>query len=374
MDGFRLSPRQQRVVAAALTLIGVAAIAVLLYATFLLLARFIRTFSPVLTPLAVAAILALILRPYYEALLKRVRWPWLAATVVLISVLLPLALGLWFFGSVLVKQAQGLLQQLPVWIERASSRVEEWAPQLSAFWADRGDAVKAGLQEKGGWLASQLVAMVRRVISAGFSVFHMLGGLLSWVVLPVYFYFLLTAKPVSLRQMEGALPFLKEETRRDVLYLVREFVNIMVAFFRGQIGIAAIQSVLYAIGFGVVGLQYGIALGLIFGFLNVIPYLGNIVGLAVTLPLAYFQPGGGIELAAFVLAIIAVVNAIESFVLTPRIMGDRTGLHPMAVILSLFFWGAAFGGVLGMLLGIPLTAFLVVFWRLLKAKYIREVL
>ena len=163
MDGFRLSPRQQRVVAAALTLIGVAAIAVLLYATFLLLARFIRTFSPVLTPLAVAAILALILRPYYEALLKRVRWPWLAATVVLISVLLPLALGLWFFGSVLVKQAQGLLQQLPVWIERASSRVEEWAPQLSAFWADRGDAVKAGLQEKGGWLASQLVAMVRRV-------------------------------------------------------------------------------------------------------------------------------------------------------------------------------------------------------------------
>ncbi len=374
MDGFRLNPKQQKVVAAALTLLGIAAIVVLLYSAFLLLARFIRTFSPVLMPLAVAGILALMLRPFYIWLLRRVRWSWLAAALVLLSVALPIALGVWFFGSVLVKQVQGLVQQAPVWIERLSERVEAWAPQLSAFWEDRGDAVKAGLQERSGWMAKQLLALLRQVLAAGFSAFRMLGGLLSWVVLPVYFYFLLTARRISLRQLEGGLPFLKEETRRDVVYLGTEFLNIMVAFFRGQIGIAAIQSLLYAVGFGVAGLQYGIAIGLVLGFLNIIPYMGNIIGLAVVLPLAYFQPGGGAQLMVIVLLVIGAVNAIESFVLTPRIMGNRTGLHPMMVILSLFFWGAAFGGVLGMLLGIPLTAFLVVFWRLLKAKYIREVI
>ena len=63
---------------------------------------------------------------------------------------------------------------------------------------------------------------------------------------------------------------------------------------------------------------------------------------------------------------------IESYLLTPRIMGDRTGLHPVAIIVAIFFWGSALGGILGMILAIPLTAFLVVFWRMVKEKYIQE--
>ena len=67
-----------------------------------------------------------------------------------------------------------------------------------------------------------------------------------------------------------------------------------------------------------------------------------------------------------------VAHAAESYFLTPRIMGNRTGLHPMVIIFALFFWGTALGGILGMVFAIPLTAFLVVFWRLLKSKYIKE--
>ena len=73
-----------------------------------------------------------------------------------------------------------------------------------------------------------------------------------------------------------------------------------------------------------------------------------------------------------VLVVIAVVQTIEGYVLTPKIMGDRTGLHPMVIIIAMFFWGTAFGGILGMILAIPLTAFAVVFWRLAKEKYIQE--
>lgn len=372
MQVLELGPRQQRVVAAALTLLAVAVIAYLLYGFFVLLARFVAYFTPVLTPLVVAAILALVVRPYYEWLLARLHWRSAAVAVILLSILLPIAGLVAVFGSIVADQLKGLLQHLPVWIERVSARVESWMPQLNALWQERGDQVRAGLSERSGWLAVQLGGLAERVLSAGLGVFQVLGGLLSWVVFPVYFIFLLTARPMSLDKLEELLPFLKPDTRADATYLAREFVDVLVAFFRGQLLVAAAQGLLYAAGFGAVGLPYGIAIGLALGFLNIIPYLGNLIGLGVALPLAYLQPGGGWGLVAAVLAVFCAVQASEAYVLTPRIMGQRTGLHPMAVIFALFFWGTALNGMLGMILGIPLTAFLVVFWRLLKAKYIKE--
>ena len=101
--------------------------------------------------------------------------------------------------------------------------------------------------------------------------------------------------------------------------------------------------------------------------------MGNLIGLGVALPLAYFQPGGGWPMVGMVFAVFCAVQAVEAYVLTPRIMGNQTGLHPMAIIFALFFWGLALGGLMGMILAIPLTAFLVVFWRLLKAKYWHDV-
>ena len=170
------------------------------------------------------------------------------------------------------------------------------------------------------------------------------------------------------------MPFLKESTRQDISYLVFEFVEIVVGFFRGQLVIALIQGVLDAIGFSVVGMKYGFFIGLALGLLNVIPYLGSMVGLAVALPMAFFQVDGGPITLALVVLVFTVVQCIEGYFLTPKIMGEQTGLHPLTIIVAIFFWGAVFGGVTGMLLAIPLTAFLVVFWRLARTKYITEVI
>jgi predicted PurR-regulated permease PerM len=120
----------------------------------------------------------------------------------------------------------------------------------------------------------------------------------------------------------------------------------------------------------VVGLSYGFILGLIFGLLNLVPYLGNLIGLMITIPLAWFQPDGGWGVLIGVLVVLSIVQMIEGYVLTPRIMGKSTGLHPMAVIFAMFFWGTALSGIIGLILAIPLTAFLVVFWRLAKEKYL----
>jgi predicted PurR-regulated permease PerM len=154
-----------------------------------------------------------------------------------------------------------------------------------------------------------------------------------------------------------------------VLFLVREFLGIIVAFFRGQILIGLIMGVLLAVGFSVGGLRFGLALGLLVGLLNIVPYLGSILGLSVVIPLALLQPGGGIGLVALCLGVFVVVQLIEGWLLTPRIMGQQTGLHPVAIIFAVFFWGHAFGGILGMLLAVPLTAFFVTAWRLARKKY-----
>ena len=196
--------------------------------------------------------------------------------------------------------------------------------------------------------------------------------MLSWAVMPVYLVFFLIGGGVSVNKLDDYLPFLKPDTRKDVIFLVKEFVNILVAFFRGQLLIAFLQGLLFAVGFSLVGLKFGFVLGLLLGLLNIIPYLGSMVGLGITLPLAFFQQGGGWATLVGVIVVFVVVQMIEGYVLTPKIMGDRTGLHPMAIIVAVFFWGSALSGILGMILAIPLTAFLVVFWRLVKDKYIDE--
>jgi predicted PurR-regulated permease PerM len=188
-------------------------------------------------------------------------------------------------------------------------------------------------------------------------------------IVPVYLFFFLLAKGEPTKDLGEHLPFLRPAIRDDVVFLASEFVAIIEAFFRGQLLIGLCMGVLLSIGFTAVGLKFGLFIGLALGVLNIIPYLGTIIGLAVALPIAFFQPGGGWQLLGLVIAVKIIVQCVESWVLTPRIMGHQTGLHPVAIIFAVFFWGTAFGGVLGMLLAIPLTAFFVTAWRLAKRKY-----
>ena len=118
------------------------------------------------------------------------------------------------------------------------------------------------------------------------------------------------------------------------------------------------------------GIKFGLFIGLMLGILNIVPYLGTIIGLGIALPLAFLQPEGGFNLVLLVVGVFVVVQNIEGWYLTPKIMGDRTGLHPVTIIFSIFFWGTALGGILGMILAIPLTAFFVTAWRLIKRKYL----
>lgn len=370
-----LSERQRSAVAAALTILAACVIIGAIGFVFWLLAQFVAHFSSVIMPLTVAAIAALVFRPYYEMLQARLRLPgWAAVAAVFLSILIPLTAFGWFFGAKIINQSNEIVRRMPELTQSLEQTLREQLPEVVKFIEkhELNSAVDSAIQGGRQQIARGIKAMGSGAVSAGAGLLSIAGTALAWAVLPVYFGFFLMAGGLDLARLKDHLPFLKPDTRGDLVYLVQQFVDIIVAFFRGQIIIAFLQGLLFAIGFTLVGLQYGFLIGLVLGFLNVIPYLGNILGLGVALPLALLQSGGGWGRLGGVVAVFAVVQTIEGYLLTPKIMGDRTGLHPMVIVVAIFFWGTALSGILGMILAIPLTAFLVVFWRLAREKYVSE--
>jgi predicted PurR-regulated permease PerM len=370
-----LNERQKKIVSGGITVLSVAVILTAVAFLFWVLVLFGRTFSNVFLPVAVAGVAAMVFRPYFDWLRARLGGhDTLALIALFLSALIPLGALLWFFGGLLLGQLSDMISSLPPLWTRVQGWIQEQWPPVVRFFEENplGQKLRSALAGQGEVLARGVEAVGGAALSAGADIVRGITGMLGWVVTPVYFAFLLVARGRPLDQLEDNLPFLKPETRKDAIFLVNQFVEILVSFFRGQLLIGLIQGVLYGIGFTLVGLRYGMVLGLLLGFLNIVPYLGSMVGLGTTLPLAWFQEGGGATTVGLVLLVFVIVQLVEGYLLTPKIMGDRTGLHPMVIMVAIFFWGSALGGIMGMILAIPLTAFLVVFWRLAKEKYIGE--
>jgi predicted PurR-regulated permease PerM len=369
-----LTPGQRRVVGFALTLTALLGSAGLLIIAVIGLGNLLGYFSAVLWPLCAAGVLALILRPIVDEAQRRLHLRRPAAVVLLFGIFLLLLTGVLvivlpplidqtldfisFLPTFATDTVHYLERNYPQWVELVKRQLTH--PAVQQMVAGVGDEAKTML--------AQALPSLR---AAG-------GGLLGLVafgthvaIIPVYLFFFLLTRGGATRDLPGQLSFLQEGVRHDIVFLVKEFIDIVESFFRGQLIIAGIMGILLVTGFTLIGLKFALVLGLAIGVLNIVPYLGTIIGLAIALPLAFFQPGGGWTLVGLVLLVKIIVQAAEGWVLTPKIMGARTGLHPVAIIVAIFFWGAAFSSVLGMLLAIPLTAFIVTAWRLVKRKYLK---
>ncbi|MDQ5979228.1 MAG: hypothetical protein QG602_2202 [Verrucomicrobiota bacterium] len=372
-DTSLFSPAQRKLVGFALAFGAIVAIFGLLGLVFVMLGRFLGEFASVIWPIATAGILALILRPVVGIFQKRLRLRRLSAVILLYALFVLAVTGvLLAFAPAVISQVIDFIAYLPVlWqntLKWGEQHFPEWL-QIARRYLDN-PAIKGVLDtltQQAQDLAAQFAPSIKQ---AGAGIFGFFGLVASLAIIPVYlFFFLLSGTNDPVKQLSGHLTFLKPAHRDDVLFLIREFLGIIVAFFRGQILIGLIMGALLAIGFSFGGLRFGLALGLLVGLLNIVPYLGSILGLSVVIPLALLQQGGGLSLVAVCLGVFVAVQLIEGWLLTPRIMGQQTGLHPVAIIFAVFFWGHAFGGVLGMLLAVPLTAFFVTAWRLARKKY-----
>lgn len=372
-DSTFLTPSQRRTVGFTLTLAALFGAIALIIGAFIVLGRMVSFFSSVLWPLAVAGVLALILRPIVDLFVGRIKLRRPAAVSLLYAIAsLVLAGGLFLLLPPLVDQLLTFVTYLPTLWTNAGNYIETHYPDWVAL-AQRQLANPTVRQ-----LADAAITEARSLLSHTLPSLKAAGGGLLGVgafaahvaIIPVYLFFFLLSSGEPTRHLRDQLPFLKPSLREDLIFLVREFIGIVESFFRGQLLIGLIMGALLAVGFTLVGLKFGLVIGLFVGVLNIVPYLGSIIGIAVTLPLAFLQPAGGWQLVGLVLLVKIIVQTIEGWFLTPKIMGERTGLHPVTIIVAIFFWGTAFDGILGMLLAIPLTAFFVTAWRLAKHKYL----
>lgn len=374
--GLVLTSLQHRLITTALAALSVSVLCVLLFALFRLLSALVSNFSNVLLPLAVAGVLAMLLRPVVAILEERVRLNRIAAISLLYS-LVVFCLGaiLWWMIPFMVDQGVRFIQTLPSIYDGLRELLEVRFPQLMQFLNETvGEERLRGIGET---IQNQIAATARSAIAASASVGQAwFAGAFAFAagtaIVPVYLFFFLRSNPVTIQELDKQLAWLPDDLREDIIFLVRQFAHSIETFFQGQVVVGLIMGILLALGFSFAGIEFGFAIGILIGLLNIIPYLGTIIGLSSVLPIAWFQPEGGPILAAIALTIFVAVQMLEGYFLTPKIMGNRTGLHPLTIIIAIFFWGTALGGILGMILAIPLTAFFVVAWRLLREKYLTK--
>jgi predicted PurR-regulated permease PerM len=368
-----LSPAQQRLVSIALVLLALNLIGAFFLGVFLVLQWLVVYFSDVLWPLAAAGILALMLKPFVLWVEKGLRVGRAGSIIILYGiVVVALLIMTALILPVIFIQAKAFLEYLPTLLDRTTALMAKFFPEASEWLKDalNPDAMREHVKMLSGHFGKIMEASLPALDSLGDYVTRVFTTIAGFVIIPIYLFFFLLTDKSPLRHIDEQISFIPERYREDMTFLAGEFARIIVAFFRGQILIGLIMGVLLAVGFSLVGLRFGAFLGIIIGLLNIIPYLGSTLGLLTVLPLAYFHQDGGFLLMLLVLGVFVVVQLIESYLLTPKIMGRSTGLHPLAIIISIFFWGKALSGILGMILAIPLTAFFVVTWRLVRKKYL----
>jgi predicted PurR-regulated permease PerM len=319
--------------------------------------------APVLTPFALAALLGWLGDPLVDRLQQRL--PRNSAVIVVFVVMATVALlAILLLVPLLQRQIATLVASLPQYREWFTGTALPWVERQTGLqfvdWLDPQrlfDLVRQHWQEAGGAAATVLGYLSR-------SGFALLGWIANLVLLPVLTFFFLRDWDVFVERVAALVP---RDHAGTVSRLARESSDVLGGFLRGQLLVMLILGVLYAAGLWAIGLDLGILIGLIGGLLTFVPYLGP-ASVVVFGGLAALAQHGDWQHLVGVGVVFGVGQVIESYWLTPKLVGDRIGLHPVAVIFAVLAGGQLFG-FLGMLLALPVAAVANVLLRYAHERY-----
>ena len=373
------------ITAISITVIGALAIGLIYLAT-----QVMAFLQPILVPFAVAGVLAYLLEPGVEWLerrgLNRQR------SVLLAFAVFTLAMGGlgWWIVVKLDDPAHHLAERVPVYYSKAQKAVIDFSakydlklPALSASVPapssgsqasapaakEEVDEADADFQSflRGDWVKTTLPKLpgivwtfLRTSVGGFLGVF---GFLLSFIIVPLYLYYFLIESANIQEQWSDYLPLRASAFKDELVSCLNEINSYLVAFFRGQLFVSVINGIATGIGLMIVGLDFGLLIGLALCLAGIIPYLGIVLCWIPAVIIASVQ-GGSAWISAdpwwvmplVVTGVFALVQQVDALFITPRIVGEAVGLHPMTVIVSVFVWGLLLGGLLGAILAVPLTA------------------
>jgi predicted PurR-regulated permease PerM len=316
----------------------------------------------ILLPFVAGMALAYLLDPLANRL-ERLGVNRLVAALVIIGafVLLFVALIL-VFVPLLTAQIGAFIEKLPGYVQRLQALAmdpnREWLRRIvgdGVADAQVGDLVKQGA----GWIATFL----KSLWSGGqalISIFSLV------VVTPVVAFYLLYDWDRMVRTVDGWIPLQHRDT---VHALAREMDDAIAGFVRGQTAVCLILGSFYAVALTLTGLNFGLLIGLVSGIITFVPYVGSMTGLVVATGVAVAQFWPEYTPILTVLAIFFVGQFFEGYVLSPKLVGESIGLHPVWLIFALFAFGYLFGFV-GLLIAVPLAAVIGVLARFALRRYL----
>jgi len=318
-----------------------------------------------LTPLAAAFVIAYLLDPLIDRL-ERLGVRRRFGILLVLGLSGAVVLGVLLVAIPrLVRELTALAERMPGYLERlVTVVVPELETRLGVELPGTLEELLGGLR---GTELSVLGAVRDLLLGALSTATGTVSVLVGMLVIPILAYYLLVEFDQVLRRVAEWIP----RAQRDyVIEKARTADHLISGFLRGQLLVAAILGTLYALGFGVIGVDLAIGVGLLAGVMALVPYLGNVVAVGLASSLCVLEFGFDWHLLA-VLGWYAVVQNLEGFVLTPRIVGGSVGLHPGAVIVALLIGGDLFG-FLGLLIAVPAAAVVKVFVDELLEAYRRS--
>jgi len=322
--------------------------------------------APVLTPFLIAALFSYLGDPLVDRL-DRFNIPRAASVtlvffvIFLIVILIPI-----LFVPLIEQQISSLIARLPDYINWLQVNV---VPRLATMFGvsvsdlDLSQISKMVLQhwQQAGGIAANLFSSVKQ------SGLVMLAMIANLVLIPVVTFYLLRDWDILVSRVRGLIP---RKYEPDAVKLAKSADEVLASFLRGQLSVMFCLGTVYATGLWLVGLEIGILIGMIAGFVSFVPYLGFIVGIVLASSAAFMQFHEILPLV-WVVVVFGIGQALEGMVLMPLLVGDKIGLHPVAVIFAVLAGGQLFG-FFGILVALPVAAVVMVLLRYIHEHYVES--
>jgi predicted PurR-regulated permease PerM len=324
----------------------------------LLIAVLLYSLHNILSPFLVGILLAYLADPLVDRLERLgLSRTWGVVVVFSLFTLILLALLL-VLVPMLAKQLMRLYELAPQMLDWLQHVALPWVQHrlglADGFW--KFDKIKAAIGEHMGQTTDIVGVLLSQATASSLA---LLAWLANLVLIPVVGFYLLRDWDVMMAKLRGLLPRQRES---QVVGLAEECHEVLGAFVRGQLMVMLALGVIYSAGLMLVGLELGLLIGMLAGLAAIVPYMGFIIGIGAALVAGLFQFGGDLYPMLGIVAVFMVGQALEGMVLTPLLVGDRIGLHPVAVIFAILAGGELFGFT-GVLLALPVAAVIMVLLR-----------
>ncbi len=331
---------------------------ILLVAIYLLL--------PVFTPFFVSTILAYLGNPLVERI-QRYRLSRTGAVIIVFSLITAvLVVLLLFLIPIASEQIIVFINRLPEyvqWVQQAAMpKIHQFLD--SELLQNNKESINKALNHS---LTTISTITTQAFSSLSSSSLRLANWAINLFIIPVITFFVMRDWELIIQQFKNLLP---RRIEQKISQLMRESDVMLGSFLRGQLMVMLALGIIYGLGLSIIGLEYGLLIGLLAGFISFIPYLGFIVGIVLATIVAWFQFYSFMSLI-LVWGVFGVGQAMETAVLTPKLVGDQLGMHPVAVLFALMAGGSLFGFV-GILLALPCCAILMVLLRHCHNAYINS--